>query len=96
MIGIPEKLAIAVLTKIVSDPDAIGRLLEKLGGMPNIPTATLGGTIFWVDLANVGGWRVQKNQVFGNCRILDPNNIRRAWGGESAMLRAFENLMEQQ
>jgi hypothetical protein len=92
MIGISEQLAIRVLTKLVQDPEVIGRILEQMGSMPNIPTATMGGYIFWVDIANVDGWRLQRNQVFGNCRILDPDNVRRAWGGETAMLKAFESL----
>jgi hypothetical protein len=53
---------------------------------------TMGGHIFWTEIANVNGWRLQRNKVFGNCRILDPDDVRRAWGGENAMLKAFETL----
>lgn len=96
MNSIPAKLAIAILAKLASDPEVIGRLLEELGAMPNIPTPTMGGAVFWTDLSVLNGWRVQKNWMFGNCRILDPNDVRRAWGGESQMLKAFEALMEQE
>lgn len=48
--------------------------------------------MFWEDIANVRGWRLQRNRVFGNYRVIDPQNIRRAWGGERAMLRAFQLL----
>jgi hypothetical protein len=92
MVGIPEQLVIRVLTRLAKDPEMIGRILEHLGSMPNIPTPTMGGHIFWTDVANVNGWRLQKNSVFGNCRILDPDNVRRAWGGESTMLKAFEAI----
>jgi hypothetical protein len=92
MLTISEKLAVTILTKIASDPQIIGRLLESIGSMPNIPTKTMGGYVFWKDIANVNGWRLQRNQVFGNYRILDPNNIRRAWGGESAMLQFFQSI----
>jgi hypothetical protein len=92
MSNIPEVLAIRVLTRIAEDPQLLGRLLEKVGSMPNILTPTMGGHVFWIDIASVNGWRFQKNQVFGNCRIIDPNNIRRAWGGQTAMLKAFQTL----
>lgn len=94
MMGIPEQLALKVLIGIAQDPEMIGRLLEQLGSMPNIPTSTMGGAVFWTDILDVDGWRLQKNWVFGNCRILDPTDVRRAWGGETAMLKAFESLAQ--
>ncbi len=92
MIGIPAQLALTVITRLAQDPEMIGRLLEELGPMPNLPTRTMGGNTFWTDVVDVGGWKLQKNRVFGNCRILDSSNIRRAWGSEAVMLKAFENL----
>lgn len=83
------------LTVLANDPKMIGNMLESLGCcMPNVETKTMGGPIFWEDLANVQGWRVQQNKVFGNCRILDPENVRRAWGGKTAILGAFSDLMK--
>jgi hypothetical protein len=92
MLSIPEALAVRVLTQIANDPQMIGKLLEKIGSMPNIPTSTMGGPVFWTDIACIDGWRLQQNWVFGNCRILDPDNIRRAWGGETAISSAFQSL----
>lgn len=92
MTFIPELLATRVLTRIAEDPQVIGRLLEKMGQMPKIPMPTMGGSVFWTDIANVNGWRLQRNRLFGNCRILDPHDVRRAWGGETAMLKGFESL----
>ncbi|MCC0178558.1 hypothetical protein I4641_16410 [Waterburya agarophytonicola K14] len=60
--------------------------------MPNIETSTMGGEVFWENIANINGWKLQKNKVFGNCRIIDPNNVRRAWGGEKVLRKALENL----
>ncbi len=87
-------IATKVLTKIVEKPEIIGEIVESLGAMPNIPTPTMGGKVFWTDLANVNGWRIQQNTIFKNCRIIDPNNIRRAWGGETAMLKIFKKILE--
>ena len=67
-------------------------LLSELGDMPNINFPTMGGEIWWNDLANYNGWRIQQNTIFKNCRILDLNNVRRAWGGIDVMERIFEKL----
>ena len=82
------------LVIIAKNPKLIGVILEQLGLMPNIEMPTLGGEVFWTDIASHKGWRVQKNNVFGNCRILDPDDIRKAWGGETDILHAFTYLVE--
>lgn len=46
----------------------------------NVPTTTLGGKQFWADELIHGSWRIQKNVVYGHYRLLDPHNVRRAWG----------------
>jgi hypothetical protein len=61
--------------------------------MTNIEFPTLGGHVFWTDLVCVNGWRLQRNNVFGNCRILDPDDIRKAWGGQDAMVQIFEQVV---
>jgi hypothetical protein len=60
--------------------------------MPNIDFPTMGGHFFWDTLAESGGWKLQKNKFTDHCRLLDPNNIRRAWGSERAMMSALEKL----
>ncbi len=46
----------------------------------NIPTWTLGGKQFWTDEMLHGAWRIQRNVLSDHYRLLDPSNIRRAWG----------------
>ena len=60
--------------------------------MPNIPFPTMGGKVFWNELAACKGWRLQKNMITGHCRILNPDDIRVAWGGEDAIMKLFQNL----
>ncbi|NJR76670.1 MAG: hypothetical protein HC773_30190 [Scytonema sp. CRU_2_7] len=43
---IPELLAIKVLTRIAEDPQTIGKILEEMGEMPNIPMPTMVGLFF--------------------------------------------------
>ena len=79
---------------IVANPMLLGDILDGFGLMPNIETSTMGGAVFWEDLSNLDGWRIQRNKLIGNCRILDPNDVRKAWGGEKAVRKAFEYLIE--
>lgn len=76
-----------LFTTLANTRDALNGL-----SMPNVPFPTMGGHVFWNELANVNGWKLQKNMVTGHCRILDPDDIRRAWGGEEAMLKALTQL----
>lgn len=71
--------------------DKLGKAINELS-LPNIPTGTMGGHVWWKDLASCQGWRLQKHIIWGNCRILDPNNVRRAWGGEKALMNLFERI----
>jgi pimeloyl-ACP methyl ester carboxylesterase len=49
-------------------------------GKPNVPAPTLGGKQFWSDELLFREWRVQRNVLTGNFRLLDDNDVRRAWG----------------
>lgn len=46
----------------------------------NWKTKTLGGLQFWSDVRYVGGWRVQRHSPTGHFRLIDPRNVRHAWG----------------
>ena len=61
--------------------------------MPNVESATMGGKVFWDILVSSGGWKLQRNKLTGHCRLLDPNDVRKAWGSYSAMSDAFERLI---
>jgi len=49
---------------------------------PNIPTKTLGGREFWGDVAFRQGWRIQQNVFTDHFRLIDPADVRQAWGTE--------------
>lgn len=77
-----QKIIEAFLKAI--DTGEIIDLLRNVS-MPNIPMKTMGGKTFWNELAECKGWRLQKNMITQHCRILDPEGIRRAWGGDDVM-----------
>ena len=80
----------AALGLIAKAPD----LINEFGLMPNINFPTMGGKVFWNDLAECDGWRVQRNSFTGHCRILDQNNVRRAWGEESKIMDFFQKILK--
>lgn len=50
----------------------------------NVPLPTLGGAQFWTDYRWRRGWRIQQNAVSGHWRLIDPRNVRMAWGNYAA------------
>ena len=58
-------------------------------GLPNLRMPTMGGTFFWEDVAEIQGWRLQKNTLTGHWRLLDPDNFRCAWGTNAKMVDIF-------
>ncbi len=46
----------------------------------NVPTWTMGGKQFWTDLVHLQGYRIQQNVMTGHHRLLDPRDVRLAWG----------------
>ncbi|QSR34171.1 hypothetical protein CFI10_04075 [Marinobacterium iners] len=75
---------------------SLSHLINRLGLLPNVKTPTMGGEFWWNDLASCDGWRVQRNSVTGHCRILDPNNVRQAWGGQAQIMALFQMLLKGQ
>lgn len=79
----------AALSILVATPN----LIEKIGLLPNVKTSTMGGELWWNDLAKCDGWRVQRNSLTGHCRILDDQNIRHAWGSEKDVMTFFQKVL---
>ncbi len=58
-------------------------------GFINLPMPTAGGLQLWGDVFWGGGWRIQQHVWSGHHRLLDANNVRRAWGDFSACRAVF-------
>ncbi len=59
-------------------------------GRFNIPTPTFGGRQFWSDRQFFRGWRIQQHIYSGHFRLLDPSDIRRAWGTQEDCQAALD------
>ena len=81
------------LITLVANPQVIGKFCEYIGSMPNVESPTMGGKVFWNTITSHENWRLQKNKLTGHCRLLDPNDVRKAWGSLAAMSDAFEWLI---
>jgi len=64
------------------------------GGIPNIPMQIMGGHIFWDNIQECNGWELQRNTFTGHYRILDPDDIRRAWGSGEALEKIFNKYVK--
>ena len=59
---------------------------------PNLRAKTMGGKVFWDEITEENGYRLQKHRVSGHCRILDKADKRLANGSETQMRRLFSSL----
>ena len=62
---------------------------------PNLPAPTMGGQQFWADTHIFAGWRIQENVLTGHFRLLDPQDIRHAWGSLADCRKALERLRQE-
>lgn len=56
----------------------------------NLKTPTLGGKQVWTDHAWRRDWRLQQNSLTGHWRLIDPQNVRHAWGSRAACQQELE------
>jgi hypothetical protein len=90
----PEEMLEILSEFVKNDPEI---LREFPIGLPNIVAPTMGGTLFWEDVAEIKGWlqkaavfrRMQKNIFTEHWRLLDPKNMRYAWGMKGKMVDIF-------
>ena len=74
----------------VMDNNAVDYI--ELADCPNIEFPTNGGSLVWKNTKKRNGWKLQYNYVTGLSRILDENNIRKAWGSSVVMEEKFKRL----
>lgn len=85
----PLLLALLGLAALTGGTHALAAGSDRT--LPNLALPTLGGSQLWADLAYEGGWRVQRHVWTGHARLLDENNVRRAWGSKAACLEALRD-----
>lgn len=71
---------------------ACGGLRAQTSGSLNLALPTLGGEQLWSDQLVHGKWRIQRNELTGHFRLLDPADVRCAWGNEPECRAAMDAL----
>ena len=84
--------ALAALSAAPTLVRQLNEILDSEISLPNVPLPTMGGQMVWDTLAEANGWRLQQNELTKHCRILDPDDVRRAWGTKKGMMKALETL----
>lgn len=74
--------------------EQIKELLNLELCMPNIPMLTMGGHTFWITLAEWEGYKLQQNQFTHHARILNPKDVRIAWGTVNGMKMTLERMAQ--
>jgi hypothetical protein len=90
----PHRLVLLLAAGLLAAAQSPGSLGDvRDGPLPNLALPTLGGTQLWVDEAWREGWRVQRHVWTGHHRLLDPHDVRRAWGEREACSRRLRELV---
>ena len=66
--------------------------LNKAETYFNLPTKTMGGMQVWTDYVHFHDYRIQQNVMTGHCRLLDPKNVRLAWGNMKGCQAELEKI----
>lgn len=69
---------------------------EEEVGYLNLPIKTLGGRQYWTDVRFLDGWKIQHNAATGHFRLLDPQDVRRAWGNRAHCEKFLNETAQEQ
>ena len=84
-----KAVLLEALKRISAEPILAGIVNVNM----NAEIGTQGGKVFWTDLAEFNGWRWQQNKVFGQVRLLDPLDNRKAWGNYQKVVQKCREFL---
>ncbi len=84
-----KAVLLEALKRISAEPILAGIVNVNM----NAEIGTQGGKVFWIDLAEFNGWRWQQNKVFGQVRLLDPLDNRKAWGNYQKVVQKCREFL---
>ena len=84
--------------KTAASKDSMEKFLKFLQteiAMPNIPLPVIDGGVFWIDVVERNGWKLQQNTFSRHARIIrTEDNVRIAWGTLNGMIRSIKRFAE--
>ncbi len=87
-------LTILVTGRCVIDAEELpapSDLKQKLSQV-SAPMKTLGGRQLWGDVHFFQGWTIQQNVITGHYRLLDPRDVRHAWGSFDSCRKKLDDI----
>ena len=84
----------ACLRKLVADEAVEDRVMVPQDFV-TVPFPVVDAGIWWETVETAHGWKLERNRVTGHARIVDPQKVRRAWGGLVEMKKAFAKVRRQ-
>lgn len=79
---------------VAEEPAATTGLKQKLSQV-NVPMKTLGGKQLWGDVHFFKGWTIQRNVYTGHFRLLDPRDVRHAWGSFESCRQKLDQIRKE-
>jgi pimeloyl-ACP methyl ester carboxylesterase len=95
-LGLACLLGLIPLSGCENLPPSVSNAAAEMHQPLNLPMPTLGGRQLWADVRWYAGWRVQQHVWTGHSRLLDQNNVRRAWGTRESCDASLEAARTEQ
>ncbi|MCQ2389491.1 MAG: alpha/beta hydrolase, partial [Kiritimatiellae bacterium] len=86
-----ELFYIDYLRRLLGGEAASGEVMVPQA-LPTVEGKVMDCGLWWDTLAETNGWKLQRNKVTGHGRIIDPEKVRKAWGGVEEMAKSFEKV----
>ncbi|NQV22938.1 MAG: hypothetical protein HQ518_01110 [Rhodopirellula sp.] len=77
---------------VMADETPVPEVSRQQALQVNVPMKTLGGRQFWGDVHFFQGWTIQQNVFTGHFRLLDPGDVRQAWGSLDVCKKTLEDV----
>ncbi len=91
-------LAIRALNVLASGGELASKaenIMKKELNMPNLKLPVMDDGVFWNDIAECKGLKLQQNTVTKSARIIDSNGVRVAWGTYNGMQMVINRLCKE-
>lgn len=60
----------------------------------NWDIGTMGGKMWWNEIGEYEGWRLQQNKITNHMRILNPSDNRKGWGSYEKVAEGIDYVYQ--
>ena len=80
-----------LLAEVATAVKTVNEGLQEEIALPNTPRKVTDWFV-WNTIKECNGWRIQQNTFTRHCRLVDPDDWRRAWGTKNGMMAVWKEL----